>query len=70
MTFSSSPPRWLPLGGEYEPNQADSFGTTVLSAEKRTRTRALSVARCAAYVAFARVGTSLLIEARKEEEFR
>ena len=40
-----------------------------MSAEKRTRTRALRVARCAAYVAFARAGTSLLMDARNEEEF-
>ena len=64
MTFSSSPPRRLPLGGEYEPNQADSFGTTVLSAEKRTRTRALSVAKFLAYVPLRCSDSSLLMDGR------
>ena len=41
-----------------------------MSAEKRTRTSALSEERCAAYVAFARDGISLLIAARKEDELR
>lgn len=38
--------------GAYDPNQLLSFGTTVVSCEKRTRTSVRSVARRAAYVSF------------------
>jgi hypothetical protein len=52
--------------GGYEPNQALSLGTTVRSCAKRTRTRASSCLRCAAYVAFlCDPGNSLLMDVRK-----
>ena len=52
-------------GGASLPNHALSFGTTVLSSEKRMRTNVSKDARLSLYVKFL-TGISLLTEARNK----
>lgn len=66
MIGLSAPCRMTPFSsvGSYDPNHELSFGTTVLSSEKRINTRFSKDARLSAYVSLMLLTTSLLIEAR------
>lgn len=69
-SYSADPSGGSSAGMASDPNHALSFGTTVLSSAKRTRTSLFRVARLRAYVALRSCGRSLLIEARKRLALR